>query len=171
MAALQQNQYRFRIFEVRMSNEPVRKHTRLTEYDYSSTGAYFVTICTRDRRPLFWSGPGVLSPEGNTALNCLFDVSRHIPAVKLDVYSVMPDHVHAIFWVEAVGPPYMAADRSKQTVSRTVQQYKSAVTRLTGYKNLWQSGFYEHVIRNSDDLSKIRQYILNNPKKWILCKE
>ena len=154
-----------------MNNEPVRKHTRLKEYDYSSKGAYFITICTHERRPLFWSAPGILSPAGTTALNCLFDISKHLPAVKLDAYCVMPDHIHAIFWVDTVGPPYMAADRSKQTLSRTVQQYKSAVTRMTGCKNIWQSGFYEHVIRNHADLDETRQYILNNPKKWILCKE
>ena len=65
----------------------------------------------------------------------------------------------------------MAADRSKHTLSRTVQQYKAAVTRKTGLQSLWQSGFYEHVIRNHDDLDLTRQYIQNNPRKWILYKD
>ena len=89
----------------------------------------------------------------------------------LDEYCVMPDHIHVILLLENVGPPYMAADRSKQTVSRAVQQFKAAVSRRSGRKGLWQSGYYDHVIRNDTDLAETRQYIVNNPLNWTLNKD
>ena len=65
----------------------------------------------------------------------------------------------------------MAADRSKQTVSRAVQQFKAAVSRRSGRKGLWQAGYYDHVIRNDSDLAETRQYIVTNPLNWILDKD
>lgn len=99
---------------------PVRKHPRLKNHNYSRNGGYFITICTRDRMPLFWDGPGVLSPAGEIVLSCLKSIPEHIPGTALDICCVMPDHVHLILMVKSVGPPYMAADRSKQTASRAV---------------------------------------------------
>ena len=152
-------------------DHPARKHTRLKNYDYSQAGGYFVTICTRDRAPLFWDASGALSPTGQTALCCLQAIPAHVRGVSLDACCVMPDHVHLILWIEDVGPPYMAADRSKQTLSRAVQQFKAAVTRQSGQQMIWQSGFYDHIIRNEADLAEIRQYIANNPLNWILNKD
>jgi REP element-mobilizing transposase RayT len=145
--------------------QPVRKHIRLQEYDYNQPGYYFITICTHNRQPLFWQGPNQLSSLGKLAWTCLEELPAHISGLELDVHCVMHDHIHAILIVESVGPPYMAADRSKQTISRAVQQYKAAVTRCSGQKGIWQSGFYDHIIRNDDDLDQIRQYIQNNPLK------
>lgn len=142
---------------------PIRKHPRLRAYDYSQNGGYFITICTRNRAPLFWDAPGALSPAGEIASVCLREIPTHIQGVSLDEYCVMPDHIHVILLVEHVGPPYMAADRSKQTVSRAVQQFKAAVSRRSGRKGLWQSGYYDHVIRNDTDLAETRRYVRDNP--------
>lgn len=142
---------------------PVRKHTRLWEYDYSQPGYYFITICTQNRQPLFWFGSNQLSFLGQLALNCLKELPAHISGLGLDEHCVMHDHIHAILILKSVGPPYMAADRSKQTLSRAIQQYKAAVTRRSGQKGIWQSGYYDHVIRNDYDLEETRQYIRNNP--------
>jgi len=82
-----------------------------------------------------------------------------------------------------VGTPYMASDnkmpsdpgtpcmaslqeKSKQTVSKTIQQYKAAVSRDTGVTGLWQPRFYDHIIRNEEEYQKIWQYIDTNPLKW-----
>ena len=142
---------------------PVRKHPRLKTYDYSQNGGYFITICTKNRVPLFWNEQGGLSSAGQLALECLREIPTHIQGLSVDISCVMPDHVHLILMIESVGPPYMAADRSKQTLSRAIQQYKAAVSRRCGQKGIWQPGFYDHVIRNFSDLEEIRNYIANNP--------
>ena len=145
---------------------PVRKRTRLKAYDYSQNGGYFVTICTKHRAPLFWNASGELSHIGQIALRCMEEIPAHISGVFLDAHCILPDHVHLILFLEHVGPPYMAADRSKQTLSRTVQQFKGAVTRQSGQRAIWQSGYYDHIIRGETDLSEIRRYIQENPLKW-----
>ena len=65
----------------------------------------------------------------------------------------------------------MEADRSKQTVSRAVQQFKAAVSRRSGRKGLWQSGYYGPIIRKDADLDETRQSIADNPLNWILNKD
>lgn len=145
---------------------PQRKHIRLSQYDYSTPGGYFITICTRNRAALFGSlagGEVLLSEQGQMATACFEELGQHIPGLSVDNFCVMPDHVHAILVIEPVGPPYMAADRSKQILSRAVQQYKAAVTRKCHLPGLWQPGYYDHIIRNDADLLETRQYITNNP--------
>ena len=38
--------------------QPKRKRTRLKDYDYSSAGVYFVTVCVKDKKPLLWNNVG-----------------------------------------------------------------------------------------------------------------
>ena len=150
---------------------PARKHPRLKTYDYSQNGGYFITICAQDRMPLFWTSAKALSSVGKITLECLREIPAHFPDIVLDTHCVMPDHVHMILLVEHVGPPYMAADRSKQTISHAVQQFKAAVSRRSGRREIWQPGFYDHIIRNEDDRCEIRKYIQENPLKWIIDKD
>lgn len=148
---------------------PQRKHTRLPNYDYSLPGYYFVTICTRHRAAVF-ADPAhklQLTPAGEIARNCMIDIPHHIKGVTIDTFCVMHDHVHAIVVIESVGPPYMAADCSKQTLCRAMQQYRAAVSRSTGIKALWQDGFYDHILRNDLDLSETRRYIVQNPSAQL----
>ena len=145
---------------------PQRKHTRLAKHDYSMAGYYFVTICTDRRNPILaHAAHGLLqlTPAGEMARQCMIEVPIHVNGVAIDTYCVMPDHVHAIVTIKSVGPPYMAADRSKQLLSRAIQQYKAAVSRAVQVRPLWQTGFYDHVIRNDADLAETRKYIQNNP--------
>lgn len=105
----------------------------------------------------------ILTPLGELAGACLEQIPDHSSGVSVDTYCVMPDHIHAIIILGSVGPPYMAADRSKQTLSKVIQQYKAAVSRQTHLSDLWQSGYYDHVIRNQQDLAETRRYIRDNP--------
>jgi putative transposase len=165
------------------ASKPSRRSIRLGQYDYSTPGYYFVTICTKGKKPLFGrvddSGV-VLSRIGWAARRFLIGIPNHFPDGMIDEHIIMPNHVHAIIVIHSVGAAYMppakpdpeaAMPSSPGSLSIVIQTYKSAVTRWcmrNGYHNFaWQRGFYEHVIRNDNDLNEIRRYIANNPSKWI----
>lgn len=166
-----------------------RKSTRLKGYDYSQSGYYFVTICTKDRKEWFGRVDGDemhLSEFGEIARNFWAEITGHFKYVGLDEFSVMPNHVHGILIIEdnLVGNAYMRSqegnafmhslqDRTKMLLPKVIQQYKASVTRKInalkdGVNFGWQKSFYDHVIRNDKSLDNLRQYITNNPLKWEL---
>ena len=160
-----------------------RKDLRLQAYDYSQCGAYFVTICTQNRRRLFdiVSGYGVgaapcgrprinLLPLGRIAEAALSRVTA-IYDVTVDSYVIMPNHIHFVL----VLPEARATARVAPTVGRIVGAYKSIVANEWRKRweregkqagAVWQRGYYEHVIRCEEDLLDIRRYIEDNPLKW-----
>ena len=86
---------------------PKRKHPRLDNYDYSSTGAYFVTICTYNRRCVLSRivGRGLAPAEtttieytslGEIAEKQLFLLADRYPYLTIDQYVIMPNHIHTI---------------------------------------------------------------------------
>ena len=88
---------------------PRRKTIRLQNYDYSQNGAYFVTICTAHKRPLFgvvrrgdpFGRPPVpayveLSETGRIVESYLTEIPSHYPDVHLASYVIIPDHIHMI---------------------------------------------------------------------------
>jgi REP element-mobilizing transposase RayT len=92
---------------------PERKSPRLREHDYATAGAYFVTVCTRDRACLF--GAVVhddmrLSQTGQVVESCWIDLPAHFPGLTLDAFVVMPNHLHGIVWLSRAGhaPPYLS---------------------------------------------------------------
>ncbi len=152
---------------------PKRKHPRLENYDYSSAGAYFVTICTQGRRCLLSSvvGGGLAPAEtqytayGQIAREQLLLLEERYPTLKVDKYVIMPNHIHAILTLrEAAGAS------PRPTLTDIICAYKSLTTRqckkLQPIDKLFQSSFYEHVIRGSEDYKEIAEYIVNNPKQW-----
>ena len=151
-----------------------RKATRLKDYDYSTCGFYFVTICTKDGKEWFGeieSGEMIFSRSGRIAEKCWIDIPAHFKHVKLDEFIVMPNHVHGI--VNIVGNAYMRSlpNRTKMLLSSIVQQYKSSVTRKIRYscnhnRFQWQKSFYDHIIRTERSFNNIREYIKYNPLKW-----
>ena len=154
---------------------PLRQHPRLDHYDYSTPGAYFITICTHHRLCLLShiGGRGFGSAEiqyttyGQIAEEQLFLLEKRYPSLKIDQYVIMPNHIHAILILdEAVG----ACPRP--TISDIVCAYKSLTTReckkVRPIDKLFQTSFYEHVIRGRKDYDEIAEYILNNPKQWEL---
>jgi len=159
------------------SNLPKRKHPRLDCYDYSSAGAYFITICTHNRRCLLSSvvGRGLAPAEiqytayGRIAQEQLLLLEQRYPSLKIPHYLIMPIHVHAILLLEET-----AGASPRPTVMDIVCAYKSLTTRqckkLQPIDKLFQTSFYEHVIRGRDDYNEIAEYIVNNPTKWQLDK-
>ena len=150
---------------------PKRKSNRLRNYDYNTPGAYFLTICTKNGKYIFWERVGAsiarpqkpaLSRYGRLVDEAIREIPLHYPAVSVDHYVVMPNHIHLLLQIhtDADGRPMVAP-----TVSRVVQQLKGAITKRIGY-SVWQKLFHDYVIRGEKDYWKIWQYIENNPAKW-----
>ena len=83
-----------------------RTQIRLREYDYSSAGGYFVTICAHDRQCIFGdveNGHMVLNDVGKIAEFTWMDLTRHNTNIELDKFIVMPNHVHGIIIIVGAG--------------------------------------------------------------------
>ena len=151
-----------------------RKPHRLQTWDYSAPGYYFVTICTKDKRCLLsriCDGPNgssvTLTPIGVAAENAWKRMNEIAPYIHTDYYCIMPNHIHGIIVIE--DHPGI----SGRTIPDIIHAYKSAVTRTfnrmvsADLKNqLWQTSYYDEIIRNEAMLSHTRQYIEDNPRKW-----
>ena len=171
---------------------PSRRSVRLHECDYSQPGAYFVTIVTQKRQPLFGQiidGEIALTEVGTMVTQAWIAIPEHFPNVELSTFVVMPNHMHGIISIssQSVSTTNVAARHAVPSNDSTtekfgkpvscslptiIRSFKSATTRIfhmyAGYseKNLWQRNFYEHVIRNEQDYQAIIQYILANPMNW-----
>ncbi|MCZ7542020.1 MAG: transposase [Anaerolineae bacterium] len=165
-----------------------RRSIRLQGYDYAQEGAYFVTICTHHRTCLFGEvvdSAMQLSGFGEIVQDCWFDIPAHFPYVELDAFVVMPNHVHGVIVIvdeegrgKVCTAPTSGFGRSVAgSLSAIVGSFKSAVTkqineiRKTPRMTIWQRGYYDHVIRDEEDLNRIRQYIVDNPAHWELDSE
>jgi putative transposase len=163
--------------------------TRLHGWDYSSDGYYFVTICVKDRDHLFGhiaKGEMQLNPYGAIVEQCWFDLPNHYPNIKLDAFCVMPDHVHCIVQIdnnislEAGFKPASTSFKPASTKTTTkrhglfecIRAFKTFSARRinelrnSAGKHVWQSRFYDHIIRDQGSLERIREYINRNPKNW-----
>jgi REP element-mobilizing transposase RayT len=158
-------------------------------------GSYFVTICTRDRECLFGhmvNGEMRLNDAGEIARRCWEEIPDHFPSVELDAFVIMPNHVHGITVIHRRGeasaiPPHVSEEQPRSdasplqqrpngtqpgSLSAIVQNFKSISTRRMNAARgmlrvpVWQRNYYEHVIRNEDELKAIREYILGNPARW-----
>ena len=152
---------------------PKRKQIRIKDYDYSTPGAYFITVCTANREKIFWNGVGAdiirpqnvpLSTAGKIAEQGILQVAEHYENVVVDKYCIMPDHIHMILCIESDLDGRMI---SAPTVSTVVGSMKRWVSRQVG-RSIWQKSFYDHGIRNQRDYDEIGEYIENNPLKYAL---
>lgn len=155
---------------------PNRKSIRIESFDYSSVGAYFVTVCTAKREQILWHerrgelcSPAdiPLSDTGKIVEREIMKLNSVYPAVRVDKFTIMPDHIHLIISINANenGRPQDAP-----TISRIMKQFKGAVTKLAG-RTIWQKSFYDHCIRNRQDYNEIWEYIENNPLKYLQISE
>lgn len=141
-------------------SEPKRKSPRMKGFDYSTPTAYFITICTHQKKCIFGS-PSQLNSYGQTAHRLLAELSNHIPGVKLEHFVIMPNHVHMLLTLtQAVS----------SGVSEIVSLYKAAVSREIHRSNpdltVWQRSFHDHVVRTQDAWERIWKYIEENPYIW-----
>lgn len=169
-----------------------RRSLRLPEYDYTQPGAYFVTICTWQRRSLFGEvldGTLILNRSGQIARDQWIRLRIRFPLVDFSKFVIMPNHVHGIIWIASemvsagdkltnpskTGLPHYANYNNQITphsLGAIVRAYKSSVTwRLHALDQstrvpIWQRNFYEHIIRDEQDWQNISDYIDTNPIKW-----
>lgn len=174
-----------------------RRSIRLKEHDYSQVGLYFVTICCDGRKHRFGrveDGEMLMNEYGTIAHNEWLDLAERFESVDMDVFQIMPNHIHGIMAIVVGAPladapgtdiadacigappaPIRAPARGAPTVGDIVGAYKSLVANgcLKIYKSngqmmgkLWQRNYWEHIVRNEQELFRIRQYIENNPMKW-----
>ncbi len=173
---------------------PRRHSLRLPEYDYSQEGEYFVTICTQNKICYFGeieSGQMHLNRVGLIIDKWWQELNHAFSPVQIDQYIIMPNHFHGIItivggdlcvtplWGGETAPDGHTGPSLQRRASLPgiIQWFKTMTTNeyIKGVKykgwipidrRLWQRGFYDHIIRNVDDLHKIRTYITNNPLKW-----
>ena len=158
-------------------NLPNRKSTRLKGYDYSSEGAYFVTVCTHNRNNIFSDtivGAIHESPEMLLNSNGLI-VEKYINKLnerfdlKVDKYVIMPNHIHLILINERAIRESPLQTRS--LISKAIGYLKMNVSRDIHIKGnedtVWQRSFHDHIIRGRNDYLEIWNYIDTNPQKWV----
>ena len=158
-------------------NQHYRKSLRLKHYDYSQSGAYFVTICTKGRQPYFEKFPDLQ----DIVHNRWNGLKTKFPEIELDEFVIMPNHIHGIVFIvnTLVGAIHELPLRFRRRMllpkvigyfkMNTAKQINQILNR-TG-QAFWQRNYYEHIIRNEKELKRIREYIQNNPLKWELDRE
>ena len=160
--------------------QPNRRSIRLRDYDYSGLGAYFITICTKDRKCFLGEvikNAVVLSRSGMIVTDVWQQKMSQFATVSLDAFTIMPNHVHAVVFIttnganEYVGSEAGAMNRAP-TIGQIVRSLKASSARMIRSRVdrafAWQRNYYEHVIRNERSLNLIRRYIEANPVLWEL---
>jgi REP element-mobilizing transposase RayT len=152
-----------------------RRSIRLQGFDYSSAGAYFVTICTHERAHVFGeiqNNEMILNENGNICMNVWDEIREYSDNVETDEFIVMPNHVHGIIWITGAINPKGAINRAPTIMGlgEIVRSYKARVTRQIrsagSTYGVWQRNYHERIIRNEHELDAVQQYIRNNPSKW-----
>ena len=179
----------FQIKPMTHKSDKLQRHSiRLRDYDYSQAGAYFITMCTHKKKCILGdviNGEMQLNDYGRLVEAEWIKTANIRDNIELDAFVVMPNHFHGILTIvdncrgtvhraptlERFGKP------TSGSLPTIVRYFKSVVTRRinelrsTPNTPIWHRNYYEHVIRNEDDLAEIREYITNNPQKWDLDSE
>jgi len=174
-----------------------RRSIRLKGYDYSQAGLYFITICCQDRICRFGqieNGEMILNEYGQIAYDEWVKLLERFPNFELDVFQIMPNHMHGI--IALVGATLAVAQNDSvaqnemivgndiragaspaptKTVGDIIGAYKSLVangcldifkTKNETMGKLWQRNYHEHIIRDEQSYHRISEYIINNPENW-----
>lgn len=168
---------------------------RLQHWDYRWAGAYFITICTKDRIHYFGkieNGNMILSNIGVIADVFWYEIKNHAQNVELGEFVVMPNHIHGILILTgnddnnnvetlhatSLQPIQQPNHKNEQmadispksgSTSTIIRSYKSAVTKHAhrlGFEFAWQTRFHDHIIRNDESFQTISNYIIHNPANW-----
>ncbi len=170
---------------------PKRKPTRLSNHDYGAASAYFITICTQERRRILSTVVGADVPDGPSgdrtygvalfekgkiAERILRQMSDFYEKISVDAYVMMPDHIHFLLQIQATcegegyggGPSGTPVPTQNSTLSRFVSSFKRCCNKEYG-KDIWQRRFYDHITRDREDYERHLRYILENPARRYLA--
>jgi putative transposase len=172
---------------------PARHSIRLPGHDYSQIGQYFITICAYEMRSVFGkiaNGAVALNVIGRIAFDCWREIPEHFAHVELDAFVFMPNHAHGILTIrrshatsiqgsieDGHGCPVpLQRERFQRptvgAIPTIVRSYKQTVTYLARQHltrpslAIWQSNYYERVLRDGEEFAKASRYIFENPMKW-----
>ena len=170
-----------------------RRSIRLKGYDYSQGGAYFVTIVAQGRLCLFGDvvdGEMRANDAGEMVWRVWDGMPGRFPSIEMDEFVVMPNHVHGVIIIRqslgslvgGQGDSGVQRDTEATTVGDVVGAFKSLTTVEYGRgvrkldwppfdRRLWQRNYYERVIRDESEFSRVREYIANNPMEWEFDRE
>ena len=151
----------------------IRKPTRLKDFNYSSEGAYFITICTHNKRKLLCDIVGVgaydnpkieLSGIGKIVEKYILSTNS-IAGLTVDKYVIMPNHIHMILILQNHNGMSRVPSPTNSVIPHAVSTFKRFVNAEVG-QNVFQRFYHDHIIRDKSDYSKIWNYIDTNPQKW-----
>ena len=172
-----------------------RKSIKLKDYDYSSAGCYFVTICVRDRMRILSSVRaeevsidenvlefaengnrenvriGVeLTECGKVSERELLQIPNRYAGVFIEKYVIMPDHIHAMVRIRWTSD----TESVKVSLHDIICGFKSLVSRECsgrfGINQIFQRSYMEHIIRSKAEYNEIQEYISKNPSRWYFSK-
>jgi len=148
---------------------------RLRDFDYSTPTAYFVTICSHERRLLFGSisNQNLILNEFGKVVEITWRNLNHFFSIDLDEFVVMPNHFHGIVILK---DNFKDPNHSKNSsLISIIQIFKSQSTKrihsLGNTQQIWQRSYHDIIIRDNDHLNATREYIRNNPINWELDSE
>ena len=163
---------------------PNRKKNRLENFDYGQNGSYFITICVKDRKQILSNitvGTGVLDcPKikltnyGSIADKYINQLNGFYDDISVEKYVIMPDHIHLILWIkygQSRTPVPTNTEPKINNTNSTIAKFVSTFKRFCNKEygqNIWQSRYYDHIIRNQHDYDETWEYIEYNPINWIL---
>ena len=172
-----------------MTYDPTKHHRRsirLQSYDYSWPGAYFITLCVREKECVLGDivdGEMRLSEIGQIVTEAWLWLAERYPHLELDEWTIMPNHLHGIIVLAyddrrggsrsvLQGDSRISPTDRGKPLGQLIGAFKTVSTKrinaLRGTPGVpfWQRNYWEHVIRDEIDLNRIRQYIENNPRHW-----
>jgi len=157
-----------------------RKLNRLPDYNYSQNGWYFVTVCTKNKVVYLGDIKNkqmILNKYGKIVEKYWLQIPNYYEDVKLDLWVVMPNHIHGIIVVEndmlRTEQCSVLTEKRYGLLSKIIKSFKEACVKdihkqFNNFEFAWQRSFYDHVIRDERSLDQIREYVQNNPLKWDL---
>lgn len=153
-----------------------RRSIRLHDYDYTTEGFYFVTICSHGHIPLFGTivnGIMHMNSVGQVVEDEYCQFAKRYPQIVCYEHVVMPNHFHAIIGIsDTVGagsacPKDETPTIRHYTLGQIIGDFKYKTTKRVNMRTpLWQRNYYEHIIRNQHSHDEIVAYILENPLHW-----
>jgi len=168
-----------------------RQSIRLKDHNYNRPGFYFVTICVNDNICClgeiitvdeFIGQEICLSGIGNVVKKYLLNINNYYEYVALDKWVIMPNHLHMIIKINesadvtpvgAIHELPLPGDRRQMLLGKIIGKFKMNSARRINElmeksgNSFWQRNYYEYIIRNEKSLERIRNYIRDNPRRWL----